>query len=267
MKRTIGVIGCGNMGSALIRGMLGSGLVASSCLTASDSDPKRLKALSRSLGFRAASSNLRASSADVILLAVKPQQMQEVVREIAPALTSRSLLVSIAAGVTSRSIEQWAGAKVRVVRVMPNTPALVGAGISAVSPGRYAQKKDVETAKKIFQCVGEVVLVSERAINAVTAVSGSGPAYFFYLMEELIRVGVKLGLSVQVARRLVIETAFGTGKLARLSGEDPWVLRSRVTSKGGTTEAAFQVFAQARWGDILQRGVRAAAARAKELSR
>lgn len=255
------------MGSALIRGILKSGLVKPASLTASDPDQKKLKALSRSLGFRVVPSNAGAAACNIVLLAIKPQEMQEVLREIAPVLTARSLLISIAAGVTSGSIEKWAGRKVRVVRVMPNTPALVGAGISALSAGRYARKEDLQTAKKIFECVGETVFISESKMDVVTAVSGSGPAYFFYLMEELIRVGVKLGLSGEVARRLVLETAFGSGKLARFSKEDPWVLRSRVTSKKGTTEAAFRVFMQARLSDIFERAVRAAARRAQELSR
>jgi len=206
------------------------------------------------------------AQAKVILLAVKPQQMEEVFQEIRPSLDNRPLLISIAAGIPTEWIQKRVPRSVPVVRVMPNTPALVGAGISAIAPGRAAKTKDLQIAKRIFACVGEVVEVPEEWMNAVTAVSGSGPAYFFFLMEQMIRAGIALGLPLQVARRLVLGTAKGAVRLATVSKEEPAFLRARVTSKGGTTEAAFRVFEGAGLADLLQRGIRAAAQRAKELT-
>lgn len=264
---SIGVIGCGNMGSALIGGMLGRRFIAPGRLTAWDPDAGRLRRVRRTFHIDSARSNREVARANLILLAVKPQQMEEVLRQIAPHLSHRPLLVSIAAGVSSRFIERCAGASVRVVRVMPNTPALVGAGVSALAKGRFARSADMLLTRRVFSCVGEVVEVPERWMDAVTAVSGSGPAYFFYLMEELIRAAVGLGLPPKAAAALVLETAVGTAKLAVSSGESPALLRARVTSKGGTTEAAFRVFAQGKLGKVLRAGVRAACARSRELGR
>jgi len=265
MKR-IGVIGCGNMGTALIMGMIKSRFIAPRGIIAWDPDSRKLKQPARSLGIRAARSNLDlVEKSRVILLAVKPQQMEEVLKEIRPHLGRSQLLISIAAGISTRWIEKRIGKAVPVIRVMPNTPALIRSGISAIAPGRFATAAMIRTAKGIFQGVGEVVEVQERLMNAVTAVSGSGPAYFFFLMEQMIEAGVRLGLSKEVARRLVLAIAQGAAKLAVSSGETPALLRARVTSKGGTTEAAFKVFTRARLAKTIQAGIQAAAARAKKL--
>ena len=265
MKR-IGVIGCGNMGTALIQGMIKSRFTSPIGIIAWDEDSGKLKRMVRSLGIRAARSNPDlVEKSRVVLLAVKPQQMEEVLKEIRPHLGKRPLLVSIAAGISTRWIEKRVGGKVPVIRVMPNTPALVRSGISAIAPGRAATAAMIRTAKGIFRGVGEVVEVQERLMDAVTAVSGSGPAYFFFLMEQMIEEGIHLGLSREAARRLVLATAEGAAKLAVSSGETPSLLRARVTSKGGTTEAAFKVFARAGLGRTIRAGIRAAAARAKKL--
>lgn len=264
---TIGVIGCGNMGSALIGGMLNRRFIAPGRLTAWDPDAGRLRRVRRAFHIDSARSNREVARANLILLAVKPQQVEEVLRRIAPHLSHRPLLVSIAAGISTRFIERRIKDSVPVVRVMPNTPALVGSGVSAVAKGRFALARDLRLIKRIFSCVGEVVEVPERWMDAVTAVSGSGPAYFFYLMEELIQAGVGLGLPPKAAAALVLATAVGAAKLAVSSGESPALLRARVTSKGGTTEAAFRVFARGKLGKVLRAGVRAACARSRELGR
>ena len=265
----IGVIGCGNMGSALIRGVLKRKprLTDPSRLMVWDPDREKLQRLKRSFGIQAARSNLQVAKAPVILLAVKPQQMEQVLAETRPALSHLPLLISIAAGIPTRWIEGKVGRKIPVIRVMPNTPALVGAGISAVSAGRAAGRRHLDLAKRIFASVGEVVEAPEAWMNGVTAVSGSGPAYFFFLMEQMEKVGVELGLSPKVARRLALATAEGAARLAGVSGEDPGLLRRRVTSKGGTTEAALRVFKRGRLEQVLKRGIRAAAQRAKGLAR
>ncbi len=276
---TIGVIGCGNMGSALIRGMIGDrsktcpqkgarpqrGL-APLKIVAWDPDGSKLLAMKRRFGIRTARSNREVACSPVVLLAVKPQQMAQVLEEIRPRLNHRTLLISIAAGIPTRWIERIVGRGIRVIRVMPNTPALVGAGISAVTRGKTAEEKDLKITEKILGVVGQVIRVPERWMDAVTAVSGSGPAYFFFLMDEMIRAGGELGLSPSVVRQLVLQTAVGAAKLAKDSKEEPSDLRARVASKGGTTEAAFRVYEKAHLGKILRRGILAAAQRAKELT-
>jgi pyrroline-5-carboxylate reductase len=255
------------MGSALMRGLLEKGLVKPSRLMVSDPDRRKLMSLRRTWRFLPARSNRDlADRSDGILLAVKPQQMEGVLTEIRPHLTRRPLLISIAAGIPTGWIEDRVGRSIPVVRVMPNTPALVQAGICAIAPGWVASPKDVRWVERIFACLGEVVRVPEGWMNAVTAVSGSGPAYFFFLMEQMIQAGVALGLPAGMARRLVLQTAIGAAKLAAVSKEDPGALRLRVTSRGGTTEEAFRVFHRSRLGPTIQTGIRAAARRARELA-
>jgi pyrroline-5-carboxylate reductase len=261
----IGVIGCGNMGQALIQGMLKARFVTPSGVIVSDADSKKLTYAVKSFRARKARSNKEVAASRIVLLAVKPQQMEEVLSEIRSHIAHRPLIISIAAGISTSWIEKRLGDRATVVRVMPNTPALVGAGASAIAPGRLATQSSLTQAEKIFSCVGSVVRVPERWMNAVTAVSGSGPAYFFYLMERMIKAGVALGLSDEAARRLVLQTAFGAAVLAGSSMENPADLRARVTSKGGTTEAAFKSFDQSRLGEKIEKGIRAAAARAKQL--
>lgn len=285
--RTLGVIGCGNMGAALVRGIVRGRIVPPGRILCWDPEGARRRAAARAAvlpalpsptrvaaGTRARSAAIRvarsnaelARRSSVILLAVKPQQMADVLAEIRPHLAHRPLLISIAAGIRTGWIERRTGGRCPVVRVMPNTPALVGAGISAVASGRRARADHMKQAERILRVVGEVVRVPERWMDAVTAVSGSGPAYFFHLMEQMIRAGTELGLAPAVARRLVLSTAAGAASMA-VQGEEPAVLRAKVTSKGGTTEAAFRVFDRARLAQTLRAGIRAAARRSRELSR
>ena len=255
------------MGRALIQGMLACRFVPGRRILGWDPDSAKLRGLVRSCRIRPARSNRKlAEGSDVILLAVKPQQMGAVLEEIRPHLRHRPLVISIAAGVRIGRIEKALGDRVPVVRVMPNSPALIGRGISAVAAGRAAGRQHLAVAEALFRGVGRVVRVPERWMDAVTAVSGSGPAYFFFLMEEMIRAGVGLGLSPSAARELVLSTAEGAAALAR-SEPDPAALRARVTSRGGTTEAAFRCFTRAGLGRILGAGIRAAARRSKALSR
>ena len=264
----IGIIGCGNMGSALIHGMVKSRRFPSRQILAWDPDTRRLSGLTRRYKIRRVSSNSEVAEAEIVLLAVKPQQMEEVLQEVRPSLNSRKLLISIAAG---RSTD-WIGKRVNgkavpVVRVMPNMPASVQKGVSAIAGGKHAKAAHLEQAEKIFRSIGDwVVCVPEKLMDAVTAVSGSGPAYFFFLMEEMIRQGIALGLPDKIARRLVLETAAGAAALAKETEEEPSALRARVTSKGGTTEAAFRVFSQKQVGENLRAGIHAAYQRAKEMS-
>ena len=267
MSLSVGIIGCGNMGTALARGMVEARLLPAGRITGYDADAAMTRRLARGLKIKAARSSREAAACCVVRQAVKPQQMAEVLAEIRPLLSRRPLLISIAAGVRTDWIERRAGQGVPVVRVMPNTPALVKKGISAIAPGRSAGARHRAVAERIFGSVGETVRVPERLMDAVTAVSGSGPAYFFYLMEQMAEAGAGLGLPAGTAKRLAAVTARGAARLAACGGEDPAALRKKVTSKGGTTEAAFKVFERQGLGRILREGIRAAARRAKELSK
>ena len=266
MSLSVGIIGCGNMGSALARGMAEARLLPAGRIVGYDAETGKSRRLARSLKIRAARSSREAAGCSVVLLAVKPQQMEEALSEIRPFLSHRPLLISIAAGIRTGWIERRVGRGVPVVRVMPNTPALVKKGISAIAAGRSAHTRHRALAERIFGSVGETVRVPERLMDAVTAVSGSGPAYFFYLMEQMERAGTALGLPAGTARKLATATARGAARLATCGGEDPAAFRKKVASKGGTTEAAFRVVERKGLGKTLREGIRAAARRAKELS-
>ena len=266
MSLKVGVIGCGNMGAALIRGMVEARFLPSGKIVGYDADPAKVRRLAGSTRIRRARSIVEAAACPVVLLAVKPQQMEAVLRAIRPHLARRPLLISIAAGLRTEWIQRRAGSGIPVVRVMPNTPALVKKGISAIARGKSAGPRDLALAGRMFRSVGETVQVQERWMDAVTAVSGSGPAYFFYLMEQMVAAGTGLGLSPSVARRLALATARGAAELAVSGGEAPSILRAKVTSKGGTTEAALKVFKRRGLDGIFREGIRAAARRAKELS-
>ena len=264
-RQTIAFIGGGNMGEALIRGLLAAQTVAPRQLTVADVQTARLRYLAEAVGVRTMTDNRKAvSNADIVLLAVKPQQMREVLSDLRPLPSA--LFVSIAAGVTTASIEQGLGGKARVVRVMPNTPALVRAGAAALAKGRFATNNDLAIAEAILGAVGVTVRVEERLFNAVTALSGSGPAYVFLLAEAMIKAGVDAGLSADIAKKLTLQTIFGAAKLMLDSGLEPAELRRKVTSPGGTTEAAMKVMAERNLPETFSKAVAAAARRGSELS-
>lgn len=263
----IGIIGCGNMGEALIKGVLDAKLVARKDLFGYDISEERRNYINEKFAISLTSSSPELiARCDCIILAVKPQDLEGLLVEISRAFDPAQLIISIVAGVLTEHIEGFIKAKVPVVRVMPNTPALVGAGISAICTGTQVRAKDKEVAKSIFGAVGEVVEVEEELMDAVTAISGSGPAYFFFLVESLVKCGIKHGLTEEVARKLANQTALGSARMIVQSGLDPEALREMVTSKGGTTEAAFGVLDRMRLGEIYSEAVDAAIKRSKELS-
>ena len=266
---TIGFIGGGNMAQALVEGILKAGLVPPGDIIVSDISVSRLEFLEKSCRVRIAADNAAlAGTADVVILAVKPQQADGVLTEIAGRLKPGALVISIAAGITTGRILGVLGL-VQVVRVMPNTPALVGQGASAMFSAN-ASKENLALADKLFSSVGLVLTVPrEDLMDAVTAVSGSGPAYFFLLMEQLIEAGVRLGLSRQAATKLVIQTARGAAELAVSAAEKnetPTELRKKVTSPGGTTEAAIRVFEEHNFAAVVLHALTAACQRSKQLS-
>lgn len=264
----LGIIGAGNMGEALLRGVLHGGLMGAERILVSAKTPERLLDLSNRLRVQTTQSNAAvAENADIIILGVKPQIMDHVLEEIRPVLTQNHLLVSIAAGITTYHIEQECGLDVPVIRVMPNTPALVGEGASAYCRGRFATAEHALLTHAILDVVGVAIETTEDRMNPVTAVSGTGPAYIFYTLEAMIQAALDLGLDPDMARLLVKQTVLGAARLVMDSGEDPSALRARVTSKGGTTQAAIEHLESHGYKKLVQDAIFAACSRANALNR
>lgn len=257
----IGIIGAGNMGRAIIIGVLEKGLFKPDEIIASDIDTKRLEGLK----VKTTNCNLDVLNfSDGIILAVKPHVLESLLEEIRGGIKAHHI-ISIAAGIRTGFIEERL-LNSRVVRVMPNMPLLIGCGISAISKGKYADDSDIEFAKIIFSALGEVVEIEEHLMDAVTSLSGSGPGYIFLIIDALISIGVKMGLSRNIAERLVLSTISGSVKLIEKTREHPCKLRDMVTSPSGTTAAALEILEKRGLSGILWEAVLAAEERAKELS-
>ena len=262
-------IGGGNMARSLIGGLVATGM-SNKDISVSEPKADLREKLSKNFGVNALEENASAvMGANVIVLAVKPQILQEVVTPLGALVAeARPLLISVAAGVTCSSIERWVGGDPALIRVMPNTPALIGAGISALYANNNVSDGQGTLAEKIMAAVGKTVWIEEETLmDAVTAVSGSGPAYFFYVMQAIHNAAVREGLDAQTARLLSLETALGAARLAVESTEEPGSLQQQVTSPGGTTEAAIKVLDDAGVRDTLQQAVSAARARGGELAK
>jgi pyrroline-5-carboxylate reductase len=265
ITKTIAFIGAGNMGEALIRGLLDRETVTPSQIVAADISEERLGFFERKFSIRVTTDNTQAAGvAEIVVLAIKPQQMSDVLAKLKPRPTA--LVISIAAGISTARIERELGNRPHVIRAMPNTPALIGAGAAAVCRGAHASIDDLTTAETILGAVGVTVRVDERFLDAVTALSGSGPAYVFRVTEVMIAAGVEAGLDPALARKLAIQTVFGAAKLMHDSGEEPAELRRKVTSPGGTTEAALKVLNDRQLAGIFTDAIVAAAQRSRELS-
>lgn len=255
------------MGSAILRGLVDTGTMTADQARVYDPDPKRREEMA-TLGVACVDSPERLSrDCDILILAVKPQMMDEAIQALGPINHAKTLVVTIAAGISIAHLQARLGADTRVVRVMPNTPALVRAGAAGIAPSPNCRPEDADRVRAIFESVGIVEQVTEEAMDVVTALSGSGPAYFFYLVECMSEAAVHGGLSPDQARRLAGQTLLGAGRLLAESGEPAGTLRERVTSKGGTTEAALKTFAALGFAEVVQAGVAAAATRSKELGR
>lgn len=260
-NKTLAFIGAGNMGEALIQGLLAAKVVTPQQIIANDVRADRLEQLTRKFGIR---TTRDIPQADIFLLAVKPQQMGEALAGL--RASPGALFISIAAGVTTDRIERELGGKPRVIRVMPNTPALVGAGAAALCRGAHATEADLATAEAILGAVGITVRVEEKLLDAVTALSGSGPAYVFLVAEAMTKAGIAAGLSEDVSKKLTIQTVFGAARMLVETGEAPDSLRRKVTSPGGTTEAALKVLSNRKLVEIFVEAIQAAARRSEELS-
>lgn len=260
----VAIVGCGAMGEAILAGLLDGGMLPPSRVTVTSPEADRRDALAALFGVRAVADNRDAFPADVAVIAVKPQVIDQALAEVADVVGD-ALVVSIAVGVGSARIESHLPSGTSVVRVMPNTPALVGEGVSAIAAGSGASQADVDLVASLFAAVGETVVLDEKLIDVAAAVSGSGPAYFELMVDSLARAGVRHGLPRAVAERLAVATMGGTARLMRESDEHPRALMDRVTSPGGTTAAALA--AADAWGfsAAVDAAVDAAVERAEEL--
>lgn len=261
-------IGGGNMARSLIGGLIANGMSADNIHVA-DKQPDTLNSLTSSYPVQTFTDNRQAiEGADVIIVAVKPQQLQDVVKQLNPYWQEQQLLISIAAGIRIDDISRWLGkSNASIVRAMPNTPALVEAGATALFANQYVTHQQHELAESILRACGLAIwLQDEKHMDAVTALSGSGPAYFFLVMEAMEKAAIELGLPEETARLLCLETAFGAAKMALESGESASTLRKQVTSPGGTTERAIHELEDGGLPGLFENALVAAALRARELA-
>jgi pyrroline-5-carboxylate reductase len=266
LGKKIAFLGSGNMAEALVKGLLAAGTAAKEEIVCAEPRAERREELQARYGVAVTASNLAAvQQADVVVISVKPQVIDVLLDEIAPAVDARKLVVSIAAGVPTATIARKLGAGARIVRTMPNTPALVGAGATALARGAHATEADLAQAVALFEAVGMAVVVEEHLLDAVTGLSGSGPAFVFLAIEALADGGVKMGLPRHVAMALAAQTVVGAGQLVLETGEHPGRLKDQVTSPGGTTIAGVHALEAAGFRAALIAAVEAAARRSKEL--
>jgi pyrroline-5-carboxylate reductase len=255
---TIAVLGAGKIGEALLSGLLSGGRQPEDLLFTERYEERAVE-LTKRYGVRAVDVPTAAAEADVLVVAVKPQDIDPVLDDLAPVVNDRNLIVSLCAGLPTSLYERKLPDSIPVVRVMPNTPMLVGQAMSAISAGRHAQPQHMALVEELLSTVGEVIRVPESQQDAVTALSGSGPAYFFYLVEAMIDAGILLGLPRNVAEKLIIQSAVGAAAMLAETGEHPVTLREAVTSPAGTTIMAIR--------ELERHGVRAALLAAIEAAR
>ena len=267
MKGTLAILGAGRMGEALLSGLLRSGWATREQIRCTVRTPPRARELAERYGVRAETGSVGAAAeSQVLLLTVKPQNIRVLLDEIAPKVGTEQTVISVAAGVPTAVVEARLADGVPVVRVMSNVPVQVDEAMSAIAPGRHAGPDHLAVAESILGHVGKVVHLAEEHLDAVTALSGSGPAYFFLLAEAMIDAGILLGLSRDVSTELVIQTMVGSAKMLRDTGRHPVELREAVTSPGGTTIAAIRVLEQERVRAAFLNAIEAAKRRSEELA-
>lgn len=266
MESKVVFVGAGNMAGAIVGGMVEAEFCAPEKIVLTDVCPERLSDLEAEYGVSTSTDNRMVKNSEIVVLSVKPQVMGEVLKGIAPVLRKETLVISIAAGITAEKIEAALGEGTRVVRVMPNTPALIGQGASGIAAGSLADEADIEVAEAILGCVGLTVRIDEQELDAVTALSGSGPAYVFYLLESMLAAADDMGLDKETARTLALQTVEGAARLMKDSGEEAAELRAKVTSRGGTTEAAIRSMDESGVKNAIISALKAAKARSEELS-
>lgn len=264
---TIAFIGSGNMAGAIMGGLIESGYSANNII-ACDPSAEKLSELNSKLGIQTSQDNIKAiEQADVVVLAVKPQVMEKVLEPLKPALEKQQpLVVSVAAGINLNSLQLWCGEKLAIVRCMPNTPSLVGKGASGLLANSLVSDNQKQQAEDILNAVGIAMWVSsEQELDWVTAVSGSGPAYYFLFIEAMIKAGTELGLAPEVAKQLTLQTALGAATMAKQSEYEPGQLRKNVTSPNGTTEQAILSFQGNQLEDIVKQAMNAVVKRSEEM--
>ncbi|MEI7998963.1 MAG: pyrroline-5-carboxylate reductase [Candidatus Omnitrophota bacterium] len=268
MSKTIGIIGGGNMGEALIKGLHKKNRVL-----VCESNPARVKYLPKNYDVTALDLSVTVEEADIVILAVKPQDMEAVLSGmrkggiILPVQKRHKLYISIAAGLTTSFFEKHIGGKISVVRSMPNMPAMIGEGITGLCGGHFTSLSELKVAEEIIGVLGETMIVKEAMMDALTAVSGSGPAYVFLFVEQWIKAAKKLGFKEVEAKQLVYKTLVGSAHLLEKSEFDAADLRAKVTSKGGTTQAAMDVFSSRKLDKIINDALSAATKRSEELAK
>ena len=266
IKETIGFIGAGNMATALISGLINSDQSASKII-ASSPEQEHLEKLSKDFGIKTTNNNLEiVDNSDIVILAVKPNIVQAVIDEIKDVATDKDILIiSIAAGVKIEKIESQLGSHIRVIRAMPNTPASIMEGVTAICANSNAQSKDIENAKLLFECVGKIAHIKEKDIDIFTALIGSGPAYVFYLIESLLDSSKNLHLSEEEKKDLLASMISGAANLVLNSDDSPDVLRKKVTSPGGVTQTAIEEFETEGLKEIIIKSMIAAEKKSIEL--
>ena len=269
----IAVIGAGSMGGAILSGLIAAGTAADS-ITASTATTQSAKALSDKFGIKSfaldaspSANSDAAENADVLLIAVKPAKVLETLEEIKASVKDGALVISVAAGVTTESMEQAIGSRASVIRAMPNTPSIVGHGVTGIAKGKSANDNQLALAKDLFETVGQVIVVDEEKINALSTISGSGPAYVFYFAEKLMTAAKKMGFSEKEANLMVRSTFLGSATLLAASSDSPETLRAQVTSPNGTTMQATARFDEADLEKVFIEATEAALARAIELGK
>lgn len=266
-KVRIAVLGAGKMGGILLQAFLKENLFAADRIHATVSHPERALALSTQWGVDVSTNNLDAvRQSDLILVGVKPFQVPDLIAEIKPGLTPEKMLVSFAASVKTRAIEDAAGMEIAVVRAMPNTPSALGAGAAALCRGRFVTASQMELAARLFDTVGRTVLVDEKHMDAVTGLSGSGPAYLYIIIEALAEAGVKVGLPRDIATQLAAQTAFGAAKMVLETGYHPALLKDAVTTPAGCTIDGILELEEGGLRVTLIKAVMRATERAKQLA-
>ncbi len=268
IQATLGFIGAGNMAEALIRGFIETKTCRADQIVASDISAERLSWLAQTFGVKTTADNVQlVQTCSVIVLAVKPQQISELLTGLQPHIQpQRHVILSIAAGIPTGYIEKRAGQSVKVVRIMPNTPAKLRAGASAFCLGQHAGREEQQLTETLLAAVGTVVCVDESDMNAVTALSGSGPAYLFRMAEIMTQAGQEMGLSESVAKALTRQTILGAGRMLAETGQEAGELRRAVTSKGGTTEAALTYWEENGFSELVRSALARARDRAQELT-
>jgi len=264
-SRTIGFVGAGNMAEAMLRGLLRGNDFAPEQISASGPREERARELREKYSIDATTDNHRPAAAEIVVLSVKPQNMSRVLDQIAGTISPDALVISIAAGVPVATIQSRLAAGTRVIRAMPNTPALVDAAATAIAGGEHVRESDLADAKRIFDAIGLTVILEESQLDAVTGLSGSGPAYVFLILEALSDAGVKVGLSRRTSQLLAAQTLLGSAKLLLETNEHPGRLKDMVTSPGGTAITGLHTLENGGVRTTLMNAVEAATRRSREL--